>query len=434
MNNIVTLVGRPNVGKSTLFNKITKTNNAIVADMPGYTRDTQQGICNYNNKTFYTVDTAGLFYKDDEISNISEANTYEAIIDSDIILFIVDSTEGLVSSDIEIANNLRKLQKNIFLVINKVDKTQNDIVIGEFSELGFNNITPISAKKGTGVKELLQKITENILDLDNKKNYDDKLNLAILGKPNVGKSTLVNSFLGKEKQITQNKPGTTRDCIKIPVKKYGYEFNIVDTPGIRKKSKTKEHIEVIGVIKTLRTIESSDVVILLIDSIDGITDQDLSLISRVLEIGKPALIALNKSDAIDDYQQHLLDYGIDTKLRFINYLPMHRVSALKGTGLKKLLNTVMQIYKQCGQSINTSLLNKIVQDAVFHHQPPAYNGKRIKIRFVHQGGNNPIRLIVHGTYVDKLSKDYLRYLSSYIRKKIELSGFTIFFELKNKLN
>ena len=210
MNNIVTLVGRPNVGKSTLFNKITKTNNAIVADMPGYTRDTQQGICNYNNKTFYTVDTAGLFYKDDEISNISEANTYEAIIDSDIILFIVDSTEGLVSSDIEIANNLRKLQKNIFLVINKVDKTQNDIVIGEFSELGFNNITPISAKKGTGVKELLQKITENILDLDNKKNYEDKLNLAILGKPNVGKSTLVNSFLGKEKQITQNKPGTTR--------------------------------------------------------------------------------------------------------------------------------------------------------------------------------------------------------------------------------
>ena len=158
------------------------------------------------------------------------------------------------------------------------------------------------------------------------------------------------------------------------------------------------------------------------------------MISRVLEIGKPALIALNKSDAIDDYQQHLLDYGIDTKLRFINYLPMHRVSALKGTGLKKLLNTVMQIYKQCGQSINTSLLNKIVQDAVFHHQPPAYNGKRIKIRFVHQGGNNPIRLIVHGTYVDKLSKDYLRYLSSYIRKKIELSGFTIFFELKNKLN
>lgn len=433
MNNIVTLVGRPNVGKSTLFNKITKTNNAIVVDMPGYTRDTQQGICNYNNKTFYTVDTAGLFYKDDEISNISEANTYEAIIDSDIILFIVDSTDGLVSSDVEIANNLRKLQKKIFLVINKVDKIHNDIVIGEFSELGFSDITPISAKKGTGVNELLQKITDNILDIDNQQDQDNKLNLAILGKPNVGKSTLVNSFLGKEKQITQNKPGTTRDCIKIPVKKYGHEFNIVDTPGIRKKSKTKKHIEVIGVIKTLRTIESSDVVILLIDSIDGITDQDLSLISRVLDIGKPTIIALNKSDAIDDYQQHLLNYGIDTKLRFINYLPIHKVSALRGTGLKKLLNTVMQIYKQCGQSINTSILNKIVQDAVFYHQPPSYNGKRIKIRFVHQGGNNPIRLVIHGTYVDKLSKDYLRYLSSYIRKKIELSGFTIFFELKNKL-
>jgi GTPase len=431
MKNIVTLVGRPNVGKSTIFNKLTKTNNAIVADIPGYTRDCQQGTCNFDNKNFFIVDTAGLFFNDDEVSNISEANTLEAITESDLLMFVVDGEEGLVSSDIEIANNLRKLHKKIYLVVNKIDKAQKDIVLSEFSELGFNDITLISGKNGSGIKEISRKIVSNIKeDLEFDANED--LNLAILGKPNVGKSTLVNSFLGKDKQITQNKPGTTRDCIKIPVVKYGYKFNIVDTPGVRRKSKTKNHIEIIGVIKTLKTIEAADVVVVLIDSMDGITDQDLSLIGTVMELGKPALIALNKTDATDEYQEHLLTYGVDTKLKFINYIPIHKISALKGIGLKKLLSASMKIYDNSRLSINTSILNDIIQKAIFDHQPPAYGGKRIKIRYIHQGGNNPIRLIIHGTYVDKLSKDYLRYLSGYIRKKIELTGITIFFELRNK--
>ena len=431
MNNIITLVGRPNVGKSTIFNKLTKTNNAIVADVPGYTRDCQQGTCKFENKTFFIVDTAGLFFNDDEVSNISEANTLEAITESDLLMFVVDGEEGLVSSDIEIANNLRKLHKKIHLVVNKIDKVQKDIVLSEFSELGFDDVTLISGKNGSGIKEISGKIVANIEE-DIGSDIDEDLNLAILGKPNVGKSTLVNSFLGKDKQITQNKPGTTRDCIKIPVTKYGYKFNIVDTPGVRRKSKTKNHIEIIGVIKTLKTIEASDVVIILIDSLDGITDQDLSLIGTVMELGKPALIALNKTDAADEYQEHLLTYGVDTKLKFINYIPIHKISALKGIGLKKLLSAAMKIYDNSRLSINTSILNDIMQKAIFDHQPPAYGGKRIKIRYVHQGGNNPIRLIIHGTYVDKLSKDYLRYLSSYIRKKIELTGITIFFELRNK--
>ena len=431
MNNIVTLVGRPNVGKSTIFNKITKTNNAIVADVPGYTRDCQQGIGKYEDKNFFIVDTAGLFFREDEISNISEANTYEAITESDLIMFVVDGQQGLVSLDFEIANDLRKLHKKIFLVVNKIDKAQKDMVISEFSELGFDDITLVSGKNGSGIKEISKKIVNEIpenLSIVNDSNF----NLAILGKPNVGKSTLVNAFLGKEKQITQNQPGTTRDCIKIPVKKYGHNFNIVDTPGVRKKSKTKNHIEIIGVIKTLKTIEASDVVIILVDSMDGITDQDLSLIGAVMDLGKPALIALNKTDAIDDYQEHLLSYGIDTKLKFINYIPIQKISALKKTGLKKLLTTSLNIFENSRKSISTSLLNDIVQKAITDHQPPAYSGKRIKIRYVHQGGNNPIRLIIHGTYVDKLSKDYLRYLSSFIRKKIELTGITIFFELRTK--
>ena len=431
MNNIVTLVGRPNVGKSTIFNKITKTNNAIVADVPGYTRDCQQGIGKFEEKKFFIVDTAGLFFREDEVSNISEANTYEAITESDLIMFVVDGQQGLVSLDVEIANDLRKLHKKIFLVVNKIDKVQKDIVISEFSELGFEDITLVSGKNGSGIKEISRKIV-NVIPENLTIDGDNDFNLAILGKPNVGKSTLVNAFLGKEKQITQNQPGTTRDCIKIPVTKYGHNFNIVDTPGVRKKSKTKNHIEIIGVIKTLKTIESSDVVIVLIDSMDGITDQDLSLIGSVMEIGKPALIALNKTDATDDYQEHLLSYGIDTKLKFINYIPIQKISALKKIGLKKLLTTAINIFENSKKSINTSLLNDLFQKAITDHQPPAYAGKRIKIRYVHQGGNNPIRLIIHGTYVDKLSKDYLRYLSSFIRKRIELTGITIFFELRSK--
>ena len=432
MKSIVTLVGRPNVGKSTIFNKLTKTDNAIVADIPGYTRDCQQGVCNFEEKSFFVVDTAGLFFKDDEISNISELNTFESIKESDLLLFIVDAEEGLVSSDLEIASNLRKIHKKIYLVVNKIDKTQKEFSQGEFSELGFKDISLVSAKNGSGIKDVLRKIYSDIKEEKISFNENERLDLAILGKPNVGKSTLVNSLIGKEKQITQNKPGTTRDCIKLPISKYGYDFNIVDTPGIRKKSKTKEHIEIIGVIKTLKTIEASDVVIILIDSIDGITDQDLSLISRVMELGKPALIGLNKTDAIDDYEEHTLGYGIDTKLKFINYIPIYKISALKSMGLKKLVSSAVNIFKQSRQSINTSLLNKLVQDAVFKHQPPAYAGRRIKIRYVHQGGNNPIRLVIHGTYVDKLSKDYLRYLSNYIRRKIDLTGITMFFELKNK--
>ena len=435
MSNIVTLVGRPNVGKSTIFNKFTKTNNAIVADTPGYTRDCQSGICTFKEKTFHLIDTAGLFFKEGEISDVVEANTFESIIDSDIIMFIVDAQQGLVSSDLEIAKKIRKLQKKIYFIINKIDLAQKELSISEFSELGFENTILISAKTGEGIKNTLESIASeiNFIPEDNLQNDLKKPNISILGKPNVGKSTLVNFLFGSGKQITENKPGTTRDCIKIPIKKFGYDFNIVDTPGVRRKSKTKSNfLEVIGIIKTLKTVEASDIVILLIDSLDGITDQDLNLIGRVIEIGKPAIIALNKIDNLDSYKQDLLNAGIDKKLKFINHIPILRISAKTGQGVKKLLESTMQIQKISKKSISTSLLNDIVKKAITEHQPPSYGGKPIKIKYVHQGGNNPLRLILHGSYVDKLSKDYLRYLSNFIRKRVDLLGLTIIFDLKNQ--
>ena len=435
MSNIVTLVGRPNVGKSTIFNKFTKTNNAIVADTPGYTRDCQSGICTFKEKTFHLIDTAGLFFKEGEISDVVEANTFESIIDSDIIMFIVDAQQGLVSSDLEIAKKIRKLQKKIYFIINKIDLAQKELSISEFSELGFENTILISAKTGEGITNTLESIASeiNFIPEDNLQNDLKKPNISILGKPNVGKSTLVNFLFGSGKQITENKPGTTRDCIRIPIKKFGYDFNIVDTPGVRRKSKTKSNfLEVIGIIKTLKTVEASDIVILLIDSLDGITDQDLNLIGRVIEIGKPAIIALNKIDNLDSYKQDLLNAGIDKKLKFINHIPILRISAKTGQGVKKLLESTMQIQKISKKSISTSLLNDIVKKAITEHQPPSYGGKPIKIKYVHQGGNNPLRLILHGSYVDKLSKDYLRYLSNFIRKKVDLLGLTIIFDLKNQ--
>ena len=435
MNNIVTLVGRPNVGKSTIFNKFTKTNNAIVADTPGYTRDCQSGLCTFREKTFHLIDTAGLFFKEGEISDVVEANTFESIIESDIIMFIVDAQQGLVSSDLEIAKKIRKLQKKIYFIINKIDLAQKELSISEFSELGFENTILISAKTGEGIKNTLESIASeiNFIPEDNLQNDLKKPNISILGKPNVGKSTLVNFLFGSGKQITENKPGTTRDCIRIPIKKFGYDFNIVDTPGVRRKSKTKSNfLEVIGIIKTLKTVEASDIVILLIDSLDGITDQDLNLIGRVIEIGKPAIIALNKIDNLDSYKQDLLNAGIDKKLKFINHIPILRISAKTGQGVKKLLESTMQIQKISKKSISTSLLNDIVKKAITEHQPPSYGGKPIKIKYVHQGGNNPLRLILHGSYVDKLSKDYLRYLSNFIRKRVDLLGLTIIFDLKNQ--
>ena len=435
MSNIVTLVGRPNVGKSTIFNKFTKTNNAIVADTPGYTRDCQSGLCTFREKTFHLIDTAGLFFKEGEISDAVEANTFESIIESDIIMFIVDAQQGLVSSDLEIAKKIRKLQKKIYFIINKIDLAQKELSISEFSELGFENTILISAKTGEGIKNTLESIASeiNFIPEDNIQNDLKKPNISILGKPNVGKSTLVNFLFGSGKQITENKPGTTRDCIRIPIKKFGYDFNIVDTPGVRRKSKTKSNfLEVIGIIKTLKTVEASDIVILLIDSLDGITDQDLNLIGRVIEIGKPAIIALNKIDNLDSYKQDLLNAGIDKKLKFINHIPILRISAKTGQGVKKLLESTMQIQKISKKSISTSLLNDIVKKAITEHQPPSYGGKPIKIKYVHQGGNNPLRLILHGSYVDKLSKDYLRYLSNFIRKRVDLLGLTIIFDLKNQ--
>ena len=435
MNNIVTLVGRPNVGKSTIFNKFTKTNNAIVADTPGYTRDCQSGLCTVKEKTFHLIDTAGLFFKEGEISDVVEANTFESIIDSDIIMFIVDAQQGLVSSDLEIAKKIRKLQKKIYFIINKIDLAQKELSISEFSELGFENTILISAKTGEGITNTLESIASEINDIpvEYLQNDLEKPNISILGKPNVGKSTLVNFLFGSGKQITENKPGTTRDCIKIPIKKFGYDFNIVDTPGVRRKSKTKSNfLEIIGIIKTLKTVEASDIVILLIDSLDGITDQDLNLIGRVIEMGKPAIIALNKIDNLDSYSQDLLNAGVDKKLKFINHIPILRISAKTGQGIKQLLESTMQIQKISKKSISTSLLNDIVKKAITEHQPPSYGGKPIKIKYVHQGGNNPLRLIIHGSYVDKLSKDYLRYLSNFIRKRVDLLGLTIIFDLKNQ--
>ncbi|MEC7885434.1 MAG: ribosome biogenesis GTPase Der [Pseudomonadota bacterium] len=428
MSGIITLIGRTNVGKSTLFNSLTNTSNAIVIDEPGYTRDTQQGICSYNNKNFIVVDTAGLYFEENKINETIEINTFETISESDLILFLVDAKDGLVALDKLILEKIRKLNKKIYLVVNKIDKCKTT---EEFTELGLKNIFKISAKNKSGVSSLADEISRSFslpsVDLDN--NYPS---ILIIGKPNVGKSTLSNSIIGKNKQLIEDSPGTTRDCIKIPINKYEKNFNIIDTPGIKRKSKSHKHSEKISYIKTLEFVYYSDLVIVLIDATQSITDQDLTLIKAVMDLGKSSVIAFNKTDIIDEYQRQIIQRDIDIKLKFASYIPIFYISAINSTNIKNIILSSLKIIEHSKLSISTPSLNKIVNEAVDSHQPPLVGKKRIRLRYAHQGGNNPIRIIIHGDMAERLPNGYKRYLTNYIRKKIELSGVALFLELRNK--
>lgn len=435
---VIALVGQPNVGKSTLFNRLTKTRDALVSDLPGMTRDRQYGEANIEDRHFIVIDTGGITDEDNEIDKLTTSQALQATQDADIILFIVDGRAGLTPRDQEIAAKLRTLGKNINLVVNKAEGRDYDLVIADFYGLGFGTPHAISSAHGSGVTELIQALfPQEDRDLNNEEEQetdDSGIKLAIIGRPNVGKSTLTNRMLGEERVIVFDQPGTTRDSIFIPLERNGKKYTLIDTAGIRRRGKIFEATEKFSVVKTLQAIEATHVVLFVMDAREGVTDQDLRLLGFVLESGKALVIAVNKWDGMDTDEREKTRTTIDRKLNFVSFVRIHMISALHGTGVGNLFSSIEEAYKSASKKLSTSKLTKILQDAITSHTPPLVNGRRIKLRYAHSGGHNPPVIVIHGNQVESLPDSYRRYLANTYQDKLNLKGTPVRIETKSSEN
>lgn len=449
---VVALVGRPNVGKSTLFNVLTRSRDALVADYPGLTRDRKYGRFQFQNTDFIVIDTGGLSGESEELDSHMERQTLLAVAESDIILFMVDGRDGLTPADEGIAESLRRTGKTVSLVVNKTDGLDSRTVAGDFYSLGLGEPLTIAASQNRGVQQMLTGAVGNfVTGLDSPaeaveddeealeqerddefagKNKDGRIKVAIVGRPNVGKSTLVNRFLGEERVVVFDMPGTTRDSIFIPFERDGQKYTFIDTAGVRRKRSVHEAIEKFSVIKSMQAIERANVVIMMIDARTEIADQDLHLIGYVLEAGRALVLAINKWDGMDDYQKDLIHKGLDKQLPFVRFAETFFISALHGSSVGKLYDAINRAYDSATKKYSTSDLTRLLEKAVQSHQPPLVNGHRIKLRYAHQGGMNPPRIIVHGNQINKVPAVYKRYLTNFFRKELKSVGTPIKIEFK----
>mgnify|MGYP000246323224 CR=1 FL=1 len=437
---VVALVGRANVGKSSLFNVLTHSRAALVADQPGVTRDRQYANCTLREKQFLLVDTGGLEDKPVEGSLIASMakQSWQAIKEAALILFIVDARAGLTSADMELAARLRKMNRKLILVINKIDGLkQTEEKINDFYSLGFSEIIPISAAHKWGIRDLEEVILENLSnDFKQIANEvkEEAIKFAIVGRPNVGKSTIVNCLLGQERVVVFNQPGTTRDSIFIPFTQANQDYVIIDTAGLRRRSRVDEAVEKFSVVKTLQAIKAADVVIAVLDAHEGITDQDLHILGLALDTWRSLIIVINKWDQLTENQKQRVNDMVDLKLSFVRYAKILYVSALKGSGIKALLPWVRKMYHNAHCKVNTAKMTQLLQEALARHAPPLSKGRRIKLRYAHLGGHSPITIVIHGTQATALPQTYQRYLADYFRQALALIGTPIRLELKNSVN
>jgi len=451
---VISLVGRPNVGKSTLFNVLTKSRDALVADYPGLTRDRKYGRLEFESSEIIIIDTGGLSGESEELDSHMEKQTRLAVDESDIILFMVDAREGLTPADEVIADSLRRTGKQVQLIVNKTDGLDARTVASEFFSLGLGDPISIAASQNRGIQAMLSKsldVFESVVaSADNEadefaeemESFDDtdedqqdeakgkRVKVAIIGRPNVGKSTLVNRFLGEERVVVYDMPGTTRDSIFIPFERDGKKYTFIDTAGIRRKRAVHEVVEKFSIIKSMQAIERSNVVIIMIDARTEIADQDLHLIGYALEAGRALILVINKWDGMDDYQKQLIHKGIDKQLPFVRFAETFFISALHGSGVGKLYAAIDRAYASATQKYSTSDLTRLLEKAVQSHQPPLINGRRIKLRYAHQGGMNPPRIIIHGNQINKVPAVYKRYLTNFFRKELNSVGTPIVIEFK----
>ncbi len=434
---VVALVGRPNVGKSTLFNYLTRSRDALVADYPGLTRDRQYGRCQRGERDFLLVDTGGITEGKDGVEKAALQQVQAALEEADLILFLVDAREGLTASDQAIADQLRKANKPILLVINKIDGEDPAFAAAEFSLLGFGEPAMISAAHGRGVASLLVRVEKwlpPVADEQIEAQGEDTIRVVVVGKPNVGKSTLVNRLLGEERVVVADLPGTTRDSIAIPFERDGILYTLIDTAGIRRRARIDETIEKFSVIKAIQSMDHAHVVIFLIDAREGVSDQDARLLGMVLESGKALIIGLNKWDGLSQEQKRLLRDQLELKLQFIDFARKIPISALHGTGVGNLFDEIPKLYRHARAEFSTAQLTKILRQAVEQHQPPLARGRRIKLKFAHQGGKNPPVIVIHGNQTERIPAAYRRYLNNAFRERLGLQGTPIRLEFRSSEN
>ena len=421
----IVLVGRPNVGKSTLFNRMTKSRDALVADLPGLTRDRHYGRGAGASRPYLVIDTGG-FEPTAESGILKEMakQTLLAIDEADVVIFLVDGRAGLTPQEFIIADKLRKSQRPVLLAVNKTEGMNRAVVAADFHELGLGEPLSISSAHGEGVKDLVELALENFPEhvFEDEMSANKKPKIAIVGRPNVGKSTLVNALLGEERVIAFDEPGTTRDSIEIDLEKDGKQYTLIDTAGVRKKGRVFEAIEKFSVVKTMQAIEDANVAILVVDAQEGITEQDAHVAAYILDAGRALVVAVNKWDGLPEDEREFIKKEIDRKLIFLDWAKFHYISALRKKGLPELLTSVDGAFKAAMAKLATPQLTRVLIDAIAQHQPPISRGTRPKLRYAHQGGQNPPIVVIHGSHVDDIKDSYKRYLEGVFRKTFQLVG------------
>ncbi|MBE0482254.1 MAG: ribosome biogenesis GTPase Der [Bacterioplanes sp.] len=453
---VIALVGRPNVGKSTLFNRLTKSRDALVAEIAGLTRDRKYGEGKVGDRPFIVIDTGGISGQEEGIDEAMAQQSYQAMNEADIVFFMVDAGAGITAGDRMIAEYLRRNNKEAYLIANKIDGRNPDVVLAEFFEMGMGEAIPIAAAHNRGINTLIDYVMDiaaprpepdpvdnNVYvyeedDADTEVSHEQLdvkgIKIAVVGRPNVGKSTLINRFLGEERVVVYDEAGTTRDSIYIPYERHGQDYTLIDTAGIRRRKNITEAAEKFSIIKTLQAIQDCHVCILVLDARTGIVEQDLHMLSFILNSGRALVIAINKWDGMEAHEKQRVKDEIDRRFDFLTFAEMHFISALHGTGVGHLYESVDQAYQSAMAKWSTNMLTRILEDCVASHQPPIIRNRRPKLRYAHQGGSNPPIIVVHGNLTRELPEDYRRYLANTYRRVLDIKGTPIRLEFRQGEN
>lgn len=439
MKPVLALVGRTNVGKSTLFNCLTKTRDALVADVPGLTRDRQYGEGRLGDYAYIVVDTGGMGANQgasdaSPLAALMAEQAKAAIQEAHAILFLVDARAGLMPDDLAIADLIRRQKKPVYVVLNKIDGTDPDVVSADFYRLGLGEVHAIAASHGRGVGVLLEQIFANLPQLPPSFVADDSIRIAVIGRPNVGKSTLINRIIGSERLLAFDMPGTTRDSIAVGFEYRGQHYQLIDTAGVRRRGKVKDTVEKFSAIKAMQAITAAHVVVQLIDTEQGLSDQDLSLLRHVLAAGRALVFVVNKWDVMANASKQQFKDDLAARLGFIDYADFHFISALKNQGVARIMQSVQRAYMSAMLKMPTKQLTDLLAEAVLVHQPPLIGRFRAKLRYAHQGGKNPPRIIIHGSKAEQLPQSYQRYLSNHFQKRLKIRGTPVVLEFRTGSN